>query len=101
MPHRLWGCPPALPLEQWTVWTWAEHLADVETVARGLIALGFEENDTVNVWGYNSPEWIISASASQFAGGKVAGILLESAGVRASGPAWGRRSAAAARGSPA
>jgi long-subunit acyl-CoA synthetase (AMP-forming) len=28
----------------------------------------------VNIWGFNSPEWVIAALASSFAGGKVAGL---------------------------
>jgi len=66
--------PPALPYDQWMKWTYAEYFAEIETVAKAYIALGFQENDTVNVWGFNSPEWMISACASQCAGGKVAGL---------------------------
>jgi len=35
---------------------------------------GFPEFGTVNVWGFNAPEWNISAFAGIYAGGKVGGI---------------------------
>eukprot|EP00928_Gymnodinium_smaydae_P022465 TRINITY_DN1885_c0_g2_i3.p1 TRINITY_DN1885_c0_g2~~TRINITY_DN1885_c0_g2_i3.p1 ORF type:complete len:634 (+),score=112.02 TRINITY_DN1885_c0_g2_i3:1284-3185(+) len=36
--------------------------------------LGAVQFDTVNVWGFNSPEWFISAFAASYAGGKVGGL---------------------------
>lgn len=36
--------------------------------------LGFEPFDTVAIWGFNSPEWMLSALAAGFAGGKVGGL---------------------------
>ena len=35
---------------------------------------GFQQYDTVNIWGFNSPEWVMGALAAGFAGGKVAGL---------------------------
>eukprot|EP00930_Biecheleria_cincta_P095411 TRINITY_DN87373_c0_g1_i1.p1 TRINITY_DN87373_c0_g1~~TRINITY_DN87373_c0_g1_i1.p1 ORF type:complete len:772 (-),score=144.78 TRINITY_DN87373_c0_g1_i1:178-2313(-) len=66
--------PPALPDEEWTTWTYQSYLEDVQLAAKGFIALGFQPFDTVNVWGFNSPEWFISAIAAGFAGGKVGGL---------------------------
>jgi len=66
--------PPALPIEEWKKWTWADYLSDLETVAKAYVSLGFAPFDSVSVWGFNSPEWIISAVAAPFAGGKMAGL---------------------------
>jgi len=66
--------PPALPDEEWATWTYQSYLEEVQLAAKGFIALGFQQFDTVNVWGFNSPEWFISAIAAGFAGGKVGGL---------------------------
>jgi len=66
--------PPALPLDQWQQWTYAQYLDDIQNAAKGFIELGMQPFDSVNVWGFNSPEWVIAALASNFAGGKVAGL---------------------------
>jgi long-chain-fatty-acid--CoA ligase ACSBG len=66
--------PPALPIEEWKTWSWADYFSDVQTVAKAYVALGFATFDSVSVWGFNSPEWIISAVAGVFAGGKMAGL---------------------------
>jgi len=81
--ERINGLPPALdndkvpaPMEpeQWTEWTYAQYLEDVRKVAKGFMAYGFGAFSTVNVWGFNSPEWKIASYAGCFAGGKVGGI---------------------------
>jgi len=66
--------PPALADEEWTTWTYQQALLDIRAAAKGLIKLGLQPFDSVNVWGFNSPEWIIAAYAANFAGGKVAGL---------------------------
>jgi len=66
--------PPALPIEEWKKWSWADYFGDVQTVAKAYVALGFAPFDSVSIWGFNSPEWIISAVAGVFAGGKMAGL---------------------------
>lgn len=66
--------PPALPRDEWTKWTFAEYYADVKSVAKGFLQLGFKQFDSVNIWGFNSPEWVIAAYAATFAAGKCAGI---------------------------
>merc|ERR1719162_1601898 len=38
------------------------------------MALGFQPHDSVNIWGFNAPEWVMSALAGSVAGGKAAGI---------------------------
>ncbi len=53
-------------------WTWAELEADVDAVARGLIAAGLEVGDRVGMWAPNCAEWTIV----QFATAKVGVILV-------------------------
>ena len=52
--------PPALPLEQWTKWTFAEYYAECRVAARAFMALGLERFDGVNIFGFNSPEWFVA-----------------------------------------
>mmetsp|Transcript_12522 Transcript_12522/g.22105 ORF Transcript_12522/g.22105 Transcript_12522/m.22105 type:complete len:781 (+) Transcript_12522:52-2394(+) len=66
--------PPALAREDWTTWTISEVVEESKEVAKSFIALGMQPHDAVNVWGFNSPEWFMSAYAANFAGGKCAGI---------------------------
>jgi len=66
--------PPALPREEWTSWTYADMNRDIQNAAKGFMALGFQRFDSVNIWGFNSPEWVMSALAASVAGGKSAGI---------------------------
>ena len=35
---------------------------------------GLQQHDAVNIWGFNSPEWVIGEMGAIFAGGKAAGI---------------------------
>eukprot|EP00930_Biecheleria_cincta_P042419 TRINITY_DN29195_c0_g1_i1.p1 TRINITY_DN29195_c0_g1~~TRINITY_DN29195_c0_g1_i1.p1 ORF type:complete len:1198 (-),score=177.89 TRINITY_DN29195_c0_g1_i1:176-3691(-) len=62
------------PISQWTRWTWTEYKADVEKAARAFIHLGVECHGSVAIFGFNSPQWIISAVGAIFAGGKACGI---------------------------
>jgi len=66
--------PPALPYEDWKKWTFAQYIDDIRNAAKGFIELGFQPFDSVNIWGFNAPDWVISALAASFAGGKVAGL---------------------------
>jgi long-chain-fatty-acid--CoA ligase ACSBG len=71
-------CPPqgtpALPDAQWATWTYRQYYEETRTAAKGMVKLGFQVFDTVNVWGFNMPEWHMSAIAAGFAGGKVGGL---------------------------
>jgi len=66
--------PPALPEADWMTWSYAQFLDEVQSAAKGFIKLGLQPHEAVNVWGFNSPEWIIAANAAIWAGGKVAGL---------------------------
>jgi len=53
-------------------WTYAQFVADVDTLALGLLELGVEKGDRVGLWSPNCPEWTLL----QFATAKVGGILV-------------------------
>ncbi|CAE7521505.1 ACSBG2, partial [Symbiodinium pilosum] len=66
--------PPALPEEQWKAWTYRQYYDDARKAGKGLMQLGFQPFDTLAIWGFNAPEWMLSALAAGFAGGKVGGL---------------------------
>ncbi|WP_433617749.1 AMP-binding protein [Dactylosporangium sp. CA-139114] len=53
-------------------WTYREFLAEVEAVARGLLARGIAKGDRVGIWAPNCPEWTIL----QYATAKIGAILV-------------------------
>ncbi len=53
-------------------WTYAELDADVDGLARGLIAAGIAVGDRVGVWSPNCAEWVIA----QYATAKIGAILV-------------------------
>ncbi|WP_454792004.1 AMP-binding protein [Mycolicibacterium lutetiense] len=53
-------------------WTYAELNAAVDTVARGLMALGVAKGDRVGIWAPNCAEWVIL----QLATAKIGAILV-------------------------
>eukprot|EP00455_Lapot_gusevi_P047118 TRINITY_DN6321_c0_g1_i4.p1 TRINITY_DN6321_c0_g1~~TRINITY_DN6321_c0_g1_i4.p1 ORF type:complete len:709 (+),score=240.31 TRINITY_DN6321_c0_g1_i4:98-2224(+) len=62
------------PNMEWQSWTFSEYLAQVQQAARALIHLGMQHFQSVNIIGFNSPEWVIGNMAAIYAGGKAAGI---------------------------
>eukprot|EP00471_Norrisiella_sphaerica_P006630 CAMPEP_0184490810 /NCGR_PEP_ID=MMETSP0113_2-20130426/18933_1 /TAXON_ID=91329 /ORGANISM="Norrisiella sphaerica, Strain BC52" /LENGTH=770 /DNA_ID=CAMNT_0026874905 /DNA_START=48 /DNA_END=2360 /DNA_ORIENTATION=- len=66
--------PPSEPVENWKTWTYKQYFEDARNVAKGLIALGTEPYDAVNIFGFNSPEWFLSQLGAIFCGGVAAGI---------------------------
>ena len=60
--------------DEWVKWTYAQYLDDVKTVAKAFIKLGLKPFHSVNILGFNAPEWHISAVATVIAGGLTAGI---------------------------
>ncbi len=52
--------------------TWREFAADVDTVAKGLMALGVQKGDKVGVWATNVPHWV----TLMFATARIGAILL-------------------------
>jgi fatty-acyl-CoA synthase len=53
-------------------WTYAELNADVDRVARGLLAAGIDKGDRVGIWSPNRAEWTLV----QYATAKVGAILV-------------------------
>jgi long-chain-fatty-acid--CoA ligase ACSBG len=58
----------------WTTWTWKEYRANVEAFGKGLLSIGFEKYDIINILGFNSPEWFMANCGAIAAGGVAAGI---------------------------
>eukprot|EP00811_Abedinium_folium_P000164 NODE_1014_length_2650_cov_39.990091.p1 GENE.NODE_1014_length_2650_cov_39.990091~~NODE_1014_length_2650_cov_39.990091.p1 ORF type:complete len:762 (-),score=132.11 NODE_1014_length_2650_cov_39.990091:244-2529(-) len=65
---------PPLPIKEWMCWTLEQAMHDIEAIAKALLTVGFKQFDSLNVWGFNAPEWIICIYAAAFAGGKIAGL---------------------------
>lgn len=53
-------------------WTWAELDADVDRLARGLMAAGIERGDRVGIWAPNCAEWTLT----QYATAKIGAVLV-------------------------
>ncbi len=53
-------------------WTYAEFDADVNRLARGLLARGLTKGDRVGIWAPNCAEWVIT----QYATAKIGAILV-------------------------
>ncbi|NRQ49250.1 AMP-binding protein [Aeromicrobium stalagmiti] len=53
-------------------WTYDELLAEVDTVALGLLDLGVEKGDRVGIWAPNCPEWVFV----QYATARIGAILV-------------------------
>jgi len=66
--------PPALPDDQWKTWTWKQYYDDVRKAAKGFLKLGLQPFESVAIWGFNSPEWMLTTIAAGMAGGKSAGL---------------------------
>jgi long-chain-fatty-acid--CoA ligase ACSBG len=65
----------ALPEAEWTSWTYAEYLRDVEYASCGFISFGAETFvNSIGIWGFNAPEWHISCVAATMVCCPAAGI---------------------------
>src|SRR5688500_15838802 len=53
-------------------WTWRELDADVNALARGLMAAGIKQGDRVGIWSPNCAEWTLT----QYATAKIGAILV-------------------------
>jgi fatty-acyl-CoA synthase len=53
-------------------WTYASFDADVDRLARGLLARGIDKGDRVGIWAPNCAEWVIT----QYATAKIGAILV-------------------------
>ena len=60
---------PALILRQESLrYTWSEFRAEVDRVARGLMALGFRKGDRVGIWATNISQWVLMQFATAKSG---------------------------------
>src|SRR3954467_3532988 len=53
-------------------WTYAQLGADIDRLARGLLAAGIDVGDRVGIWAPNCPEWVLL----QYATAEVGAILV-------------------------
>jgi len=60
----------------WTYWTWNDYYAEARVAARALMALGCAKHESINILGFNSPEWFFAAVAGIFSGMLTAGIYI-------------------------
>jgi long-chain-fatty-acid--CoA ligase ACSBG len=58
----------------YTVWTWKEYRSKIQDFAKSLLGLGFDKFDTINILGFNAPEWNVAHFGCMAAGGVSAGI---------------------------
>jgi long-chain-fatty-acid--CoA ligase ACSBG len=60
----------------WVRWTWQEYYNETIKFAKALIseAVGFQPHQSVNIIGFNSPEWFFADVGAIAAGGWAAGI---------------------------
>jgi len=68
---------PALKVKRggdWITYTWMEYYEQCRAFAKSLLSLGHEAFESVNVIGFNSPEWLISNCGAILAQGIAAGI---------------------------
>jgi len=81
--HRLYAraaTSPTLPAwhhrtgTTWVAMSWGEVVTLVRSLAKALIAQGFEPGHTVGILGFNRPEWAAFDLAAMAAGGAPAGI---------------------------
>ncbi|MGI9492981.1 MAG: AMP-binding protein [Geminicoccaceae bacterium] len=64
----------------WRVYSWADTLAEVRDLTRGLITLGLERGDVVGVIGRNRPHWVWAEWAAHSVGAMSLGIYEDSLG---------------------
>jgi long-chain-fatty-acid--CoA ligase ACSBG len=65
---------PSAPRAEWKTWSFSEYLDVSRQTAKAMMACGVKQFDSVNVFGFNSPEWFFASMGSIFAGAKTAGI---------------------------
>jgi fatty-acyl-CoA synthase len=74
--ERIVGCDPnaeaLVDVASNRRWTYGQLNAEIDRVARGLMALGVERGERVGIWAPNCPEWTIV----QFATAKIGAILV-------------------------
>eukprot|EP00929_Paragymnodinium_shiwhaense_P034323 TRINITY_DN186_c0_g1_i3.p1 TRINITY_DN186_c0_g1~~TRINITY_DN186_c0_g1_i3.p1 ORF type:complete len:749 (+),score=228.16 TRINITY_DN186_c0_g1_i3:62-2308(+) len=67
---------PALPWASWKKWTWRQYYEDARRAAKAFQVLGVQKFGSVSIFGFNAPEWLISAFGAMLCGGKYVGVYL-------------------------
>ncbi|KDO18941.1 hypothetical protein SPRG_15797 [Saprolegnia parasitica CBS 223.65] len=62
----------------WTIKTWGEVHAEVESFAKSLIHIGLEPFECVSIIGFNASEWVVANLGAIMAGGLSAGVYTTS-----------------------
>eukprot|EP00051_Salpingoeca_urceolata_P004954 m.69126 g.69126 ORF g.69126 m.69126 type:complete len:737 (-) comp13958_c0_seq1:266-2476(-) len=62
------------PLGTWKQWTYSEYYQQARTAAKAFMTLGLEPSQSINIIGFNSPEWLIADVGAILAGGLAAGV---------------------------
>ena len=71
----------ALREKQFGIWqsvNWLTYLENVQNLALGLVAFGYQPGDKLAILGDNRPEWLYSELAIQSLGGAAVGIFPDS-----------------------
>src|SRR5690606_18342904 len=55
-------------------WTWQQFYDETLIAAQALVSIGFNKGDSVNIIGFNSPEYFLFEMGAAAAAGKAAGI---------------------------
>jgi len=55
-------------------WTWNQYYSDSMAFAKSLYFLGVDQRKSVNIMGFNSPEWAISYQGSMLHNNVVSGV---------------------------
>ena len=58
------------------IWTWKEYYNDTIAFAKSLHALGVTERASVNIMGFNSPEWVIAWHGAMFHNNIASGVYI-------------------------
>jgi long-subunit acyl-CoA synthetase (AMP-forming) len=66
--------PASIPRENWSTWTYQEYYDECRVVGKSLLRVGLMPKNSVCIFGFNSPEWVMAAMACTLAGGCSAGI---------------------------
>ena len=62
------------PSGNWTGMTWSEFCDTAMSVAKSLIALGFEGGDKLSIYSYNRMEWYAAYAAANMCNGAAVGV---------------------------
>ena len=71
------GDLPALKVKrdgEWKTYTWLEYFTECKKFAKSLLHIGHKPFESVNIIGFNSPEWVIANCGAIFAQGISAGL---------------------------